>query len=181
MVTQTVFEAERRFDLSVASIIIPDRVTREGTLIKATTLLFDEIARELGNNWARVPDFTPTQWEAIVAGYFSKKGYEVTLTPRSGDFGLDLIARKHDFGAVKLLGSVKRYAFGRPVPAAEVRELMGALSMDPSASKGMLITTSDFAPRILDDPGIANAMPTRLELINGVALQKLLAELIRDP
>jgi len=142
--------------------------------------MFDHIVRSLGIDWSRVLELTPEQWEEIVAGYFHKIGYEVTLTPRSGDLGRDVIARKHGFGAIKLLGSIKRYAFGNLVSAAEVRELMGVVGIDPSASKGMLITTSDFAPRILDDPGIAKAIPTRLQLINGVELRELLSELDRE-
>jgi restriction system protein len=178
--TQVFFQARRRFDLSVASILISERVTNEGVLIRATTQLFDEIARDLGNDWSRVLELTPEQWEHLVGGYLSKMGYEVVITSRSGDFGRDLIARKPDIGAFKLLGSVKRYARGRPVPASAARELMGVLSMDRSATKGLLVTTSDFAPQILRDPGLAKACADdRLELINGVALQKLLTELNR--
>jgi restriction system protein len=135
----------------------------------------------LGRDWSRVPELTPEQWEQLVGGCFHKMGYSVTVTPRSGDHGVDLIARsKEGIGAVKLLGSVKRYKRDRRVPAKEVRELMGALEMDPSASKGLLITTSDFAPRVLSNPGIAGAVPTRLDLINGVELQRLMKELHRE-
>jgi restriction endonuclease Mrr len=47
---------------------------------------------------------------------------------------------------------------------------------DPAASKGVLVTTSRFAPRIMMETAIANAVPTRLELIDGEHLQRLLAE-----
>jgi restriction system protein len=120
------------------------RTTNEGTLIRATTLLFDDIVRELGKDWSRVLDYSSDQREEIVVGYFHRIQYEVTHTPRSGDLGRDLIARKNGFGAVKILGSVKRYAPGQPVPAAAVRELMGVLDLDKGASKAMLFTTSDF-------------------------------------
>ena len=46
---------------------------------------------------------------------------------------------------------------------------MGVLHGD-SASKGFLTTTSDFAPRLRQDPLITPFMPARLDLINGSML-----------
>jgi hypothetical protein len=40
--------------------------------------------------------------------------------------------------------------------------------------------TSDFPPRVNEDPFIAPLLPTRLELINGEALQKWLRDLSKD-
>ena len=54
---------------------------------------------------------------------------------------------------------------------------MGVVSVDLSASKGILTTTSDFAPKLLDDPGLKLAVPHRIELMNGVQLQKWLSDL----
>jgi restriction system protein len=45
---------------------------------------------------------------------------------------------------------------------------MGVLHCD-EASKGFLTTTSDFAPKIQDDPLITPFIPARLELINGTS------------
>jgi restriction system protein len=45
------------------------------------------------------------------------------------------------------------------------------------ATKGMIVTTSDFAPQLLDAPGLAAAIPDRLELMNGVQLQGWLRRL----
>ena len=53
---------------------------------------------------------------------------------------------------------------------------MGVLQTD-GASKGFLTTTSDFAPRIIDDPLIKPFIPQRLELINGENLMARLQEL----
>jgi restriction system protein len=54
---------------------------------------------------------------------------------------------------------------------------MGVVAADPKASKGIITTTSDFAPRIRTDPSIAPFLPTRLELMNGEELQKWLIDL----
>ena len=53
---------------------------------------------------------------------------------------------------------------------------MGVLQTD-GASKGFLTTTSDFAPKIKDDPLIQPFIPQRLELINGEKLIRRLQEL----
>jgi restriction system protein len=82
-------------------------------------------------------------------------------------------------GCVKILGSVKAYQPGRLVTHDDVRALLGVLSGEMDASKTMLTTTSDFAPRIQEDPFIAPFLPTRLELMNGTQLQEWLRDLSR--
>jgi restriction system protein len=51
------------------------------------------------------------------------------------------------------------------------------MSWDTTASKGIITTTSDFPPNIDKDPLVQRLAPTRLELVNGVKLQKWLADL----
>jgi restriction system protein len=90
----------------------------------------------------------------------------VTLTPRSGDFGRDVIAVKR---GLRVIDQVKAYSPENLVTADDVRALIGVLHGD-GASKGFLTTTSDFAPRLRTDPLILPFMPSRLELIDGKAL-----------
>jgi Restriction endonuclease len=73
------------------------------------------------------------------------------LTPCSGDRGRDIIAVKRGLGSIRVIDQVKAYKPNHPVTADEVRALMGVLHGD-SASKGFLTTTSDFAPRLRQDP-----------------------------
>jgi restriction system protein len=168
----------RRATLSISSVIIPERSTAEGILIKSTSLVWDEIVQALGDDWTLAYRLTPEKWEEIVAGAFKKAQYdEVTLTPRSGDHGRDVIAIKRGIGCVKIIGSVKRYAPGNLVEYDHIRALLGVLSAERDASKGIITTTSDFPPRVNEEPFIAPFLPTRLELINGAALQKWLREL----
>jgi restriction system protein len=171
-------EGARRATLSVSSVIVPERSTAEGILIKSTSLVWDEIVQALGDDWTLAYRLTPEQWEEIVAGAFKKAQYdEVTLTPRSGDHGRDIIAIRRGIGCVKIIGSVKRYAPGHLVGYDDIRAVLGVLSNERDASKGIITTTSDFPPRVNEDPFIAPSIPTRLELINGEALQKWLADL----
>jgi restriction system protein len=111
-----------RATLSVSSLIIPERATAEGILIKSTSLVWNEIVQALGNDWALAYQLRSDQWEEIVAGAFKKAKYdEVTLTPRSGDHGRDVIAVKRGIGCVKIIDSVKRYGPGNLVGYDDIR------------------------------------------------------------
>jgi hypothetical protein len=44
----------------------------------------------------------------------------------------------------------------------------------------MIVTTSRFAPELLDAPGLAAEIPYRLELIDGDHLQNWLKQLTRN-
>jgi len=173
------FRRRNQASLSVSSVIIPDRKVAEGVLIKGTTIAWAEIAETLRGNWSTAFSIPPEKWEEIIAGAFERAGYdEVILTPRSGDFGRDVIAIKSGVGCIKIIGSVKAYSPGHLVKQDDVRALLGVLTGEPDVSKGIITTTSDFAPRIVSDPFIKPFMPTRLELMNGARLQKWLASLL---
>jgi restriction system protein len=77
-------------------------------------------------------------------------------------------------GCIKIIGSVKAYKPGHLVKHDDVRALLGVLNAELNASKAIISTTSDFAPRIKSDPFIKPYLPTRLELINGAGLREWL-------
>ena len=52
------------------------------------------------------------------------------------------------------------------------KDILGVLQSDHGATKGIVTTTSNFAPRIINDPFIAPFIPYRLELVNGDDLRK---------
>jgi restriction system protein len=141
--------------------------TKEGRLIEAVTLPWFEIIKTLQADPNAAFKIPPRKWDEIIAGAYKKAGFEeVSLTPRSGDRGRDIIAVKRGLGSIQVIDQVKAYKPNHPVTADEVRALMGVLHGD-SASKGFLTTTSDFAPRLRQDPLITPLIPGRLELING--------------
>lgn len=164
-------------NLLLQTVIVPSRKTDEGQLIEAVTLPWFAIIKALSSNPSFAYQISDRKWEEIVAGAYKKAGFEeVTLTPRRGDYGRDIIAVKKGLGSVRIIDQVKAYKPGHLVTANDVRALMGVLQGD-GASKGFLTTTSDFAPRIKEDPLIIPFMPSRLELINGEMLIKRLEEL----
>jgi len=76
---------------------------------------------------------------------------------------------------VRFIDQVKRYARHHRVDAEEVRALLGVLDRDRDVSKGIITTTSDFAPRIYDE--LREYLDTRLELKNGEQLIQWLSQL----
>ena len=95
---------------------------------------------------------------SLVPAYKTAGFEEVILTPRSGDYGRDIIAIKRGLGSIRVIDQVKAYKPDHLVSAEDVRALMGALQGD-GASKGFLTTTSDFAPRLKSDPLIMPFIP----------------------
>ena len=150
----------------------------EGQLIVTLEPAWLAIQEALRRDADLLRNLTWRQWEELIAASYDKAGYdEVILTPRSGDDGRDVIAVRKGWGSVRILDQVKAYKPGHLVTAGEVRELLGTLSGDSQATKGIVTTTSAFAPKILSDPGIAKFMPYRLELVDGSQLQDRLRKL----
>ncbi len=159
------------------SVIIPLAKTTEGEIIKAALVPWLEIIKLIERDPNAIFQIDPRRWEEIIAAAYEQAGFdEVTLTHRSGDYGRDVIAVKKGLGEVRVIDQVKAYKHGHLVTANDVRALMGVLQTD-GASKGFLTTTSDFAPRIKDDPLITPLIPQRLGLINGEQLITRLQEI----
>jgi restriction system protein len=181
MLTRGIEEAAEKPSVTLSSLIIQERKTAEGILVQSVSAMWNEIVRCLGSDWSVAHTIPSDKWEELVAGAFKKANYdEVILTPRSGDHGRDVIAIRRGFGCVKIIGSVKAYAPGNLVSYDDVRALLGVMSGDHNVSKGIVTTTSNFPPKISDDPFIKPFLPTRLELINGAALREWLENLSRS-
>jgi len=153
-----------------AEIVLMGDKTAEGQLVKAAAFPWIEIVDHL----ERDPEFLfqfrheHRKFEEFIAACYHRQGFEVTLTPQRGDRGRDVIAFKKGWGAVRFLEQAKAYAPGHLVDHDDVRAMLGVLYADPSASKGIITTTSDFQPGILKEGSeFAPFMPSRLELKNG--------------
>ncbi|OGO27228.1 MAG: hypothetical protein A2Z16_02810 [Chloroflexi bacterium RBG_16_54_18] len=175
-VTVTVFNAS---SLLLQAVVVPGAKTHEGLLIEAVTLPWFDIIELLEKDPFLAYQINAIKWEEIVAGAYQKAGFdEVTLTPRSGDYGRDIIAVKRGLGTVRIIDQVKAYNPNHLVTADDVRALLGVLEGD-KASKGFLSTTSDFAPKLRDDILIKQFIPDRIELINGKMLLARLIEIAK--
>ena len=161
-----------------ASIVVLGDKTNEGYLIQAVSLPWFEIIKELDHD----PDFllklSPRKCEELIAGAYERDGWpEVVLTPPSNDRGRDVIATKPGIGSIRIIDQVKRFNPKHRVTANDVRALLGVLQAEPNVSKGIVTTTSTFAPGIREE--FKGFLPYRIELRDGDQLRKWLKGLMK--
>ena len=137
---------------------------------------WEAIFQEIMQDPSKIFRFTkdPRSFEEFIADTYRLDGYDVELTPRSKDGGVDVIASKSGFGAIKIFDQAKAYSEERTVSANDVRAAYGVLSMARDTSKVVITTTSDFAPGVYKE--FSPFMPTRLELRHGQNLIDWLKE-----
>ena len=142
--------------------------TPEGHEVKGPTATWFEISRQLNLD----PDFrfeftsSPTKFEEFLAGAYKLQGWDaVTLTPRSGDKGRDVIAITSKLSAIRVLDQAKANSPTHLVSQNDVRAIFGVLRLDHNATKGVITTTSDFAPGVADE--FQEVIPYQLETKNG--------------
>ena len=170
----------RRDDVLLQTVIERGEKRVDGDLIIAVLPAWRKILSILKDDPAAAFKIDARKWEEIIAASYEEAGFdEVILTPRSGDLGRDIIAVKYGFWTVRIIDQVKAYGPDHRVPANDVRALLGVLQADRAATKGLVTTTSEFAPMIATDPLIAPFIPHRLQLVNGKELLSRLA-LIAD-
>jgi restriction system protein len=104
----------------------------------------DELLRLLKRQPEAAWKLPSRKFEEIVAEILSKQGYDVTLTPASGDGGFDIYAaRKDGLGKFLYLVECKRYVPPNKVGVEVVRSLYGVVQTQ-RATAGAIVTTSFF-------------------------------------
>ncbi len=123
----------------------------------------EELICYLAANPEKMREMTPRKFEELVADMFRNQGYDVTLTPRSNDGGMDVIAvQRSDIGTVMTIVECKRYAEDNKVGVDVVRGLYGVVEQQ-RATRGIIATTSFFTRGA---KAFRSSMPYRLELID---------------
>jgi hypothetical protein len=76
--------------------------------IEAVAIPWFDIISHTKDNPTIAYQISPERWKEIVAGAFKRAMFdEVILTPRSGDFGRDVIAVKNGISHVRIIDQVK--------------------------------------------------------------------------
>lgn len=119
-------------------------------------------------------DSTPaTDFEMLVRELLSRMGFRLEMATLADDGGVEIVASlDRPFLRGRYLIQCKKYEAGNAVGVQTVRELYGVLRADPTAVKGILITTSMFTPHAWE---FAKNLP--IELIDGEHLRELLMAL----
>jgi restriction system protein len=116
---------------------------------------------------------SPFEFEELVATLFNKMGYETEVTSKTGDFGIDIVAKNEkDIIAIQ----TKKYAKGNNVGNRDVQRLLGAMQLSQiKANKSILITTSDFTFQAMEQ-----AKEAPIELWDGSYVSSLLRKYLKN-
>lgn len=125
------------------SFMLSGQRSDEGLIIVSVAIAWDALLREIERDANFLYTLDPRKLEELVAARYDKAGWNVTLTPRSGDRGRDVIA-VHQGLKVRIFDEVKCYAPGTTIDAGIVRSIYGVIALDRNVSKGIVTTTADF-------------------------------------
>jgi len=110
--------------LLLQTVVAPDQGADRGKLIVAVLFPWFDIIEILKMDPRAAFEIPWDKWEEIIAGAYKQSGFEkVILTPRSGDYGRDVIAEKKALGTFRVIDSVKAFTPPRLVTADDVRAL----------------------------------------------------------
>ena len=112
-------------------------------------------------------DLSPMEFECLIAELFSKMKYDVRLTKRTHDNGIDVIA-KNSKTAKKELIMIQCKRHKQNIISRDIRDLAGVVEMN-NATKGIFCTCGDYtkpAKKYLEKYN-------RIELLNGKDIIKL--------
>ena len=173
---------ERNITLKTALVDYGQK-TNEGHLVKAVAIPWLEILREIERNPEFLWQFTkhPRRFEEFIAGAYNRLEWDnVVITPQARDRGRDLIvtADLPGVGTVQFVDECKAYSPNNVVTAKEVSRLAWVLNRDRNVSKGIVTTTSKFAPGVYDE--FRDLLPGRLELKDGKKLRKWLIQMCSE-
>lgn len=151
-------------EMMLQAVVTLGPKTSEGHIVEAVSIPWLAFLEHIKRNPSSVNEIDWRKWEEIIAGAYTAAGYSVVLTPRSGDRGRDVIASKPGLLSVRYFDQVKAYSPGKLVKLDDVHAMLGVLSGAGNVSKGIITTTSEFAPGVYSDPEVQRFMPFRLDL-----------------
>lgn len=123
--------------------------------------------RDIQNNFSR---FEPFEFERLIAKLFEKKGYKSSVTQKTGDYGIDVIA---EAGNEKIAIQVKHWQAS--VGGPDVHKTLGSM-MTYGATRAMVITSSDFTNQAYE----IQKMGAPVELWNGSRLRDEFRQYLLD-
>ncbi|MDR0283459.1 MAG: restriction endonuclease [Propionibacteriaceae bacterium] len=125
---------------------------------------------------AQVQTMDPLAFERLVLKVLRGMGYgkdgSLDTTKASGDNGIDGIVSQDPLGLDRIYLQAKRYQDGHAVGSPDMREFIGALTMQ-QGDRGIFITSSTFTKEAREAVRMAKA---RVELIDGARLVRLMVD-----
>ena len=129
----------------------------------------DEVRKQLHAQLFTMPS---AEFEALVVQLLVALGFDdVTLTPASGDGGIDVRGTLVVGDVIRTRMAVQVKRWKRNVQAPTVQQVRGSLG---THEQGLIVTTSDFSKGACTEAERPNAVP--VALMNGDQLVRLLVE-----
>lgn len=142
---------------------------------------YDELNEELIDDLTtEIMKLSPYDFERLVVKLLVAMGYgrpeenKDAVTPKSGDEGIDGIVRADKLGFDSIYIQAKQWNAEHPVGRPDIQKFIGALATTQGATKGLFITTSDFAKPALEI--VTKHTQNKIVLINGRKLAELMIE-----
>jgi len=161
---QTLIDALRRIEQVVGRPALDDRFER----LRARTFTLIEKIKNT-QRALLTSNFSTMSWEAFehfIGMLLNEMGYDTQITPKTGDYGIDIVAKSQD---EVIAVQCKKYREGHNVGNQEVQMLLGAMQLTTvKATRGILVTTSQFTRQ-----AIKQAADTSVVLWNKHALHEL--------
>jgi restriction system protein len=129
--------------LDLADIFLSFFLVFNGIIILLTigiSKLVKSGRRYLKLDFSQLNSLSGEEFELFLKAHFTKMGYSVSLTPKSGDYGADLILKKN---GEKIIVQAKRYKGSVGISA--VQEVIGAKAYY-KGKKALVVTNSYFTP-----------------------------------
>lgn len=149
--------------------------TPEDAIQEASQILNRTLRDDLLTELLRV---SPARFEQLILDVLSAMGFgggklsNKTLTPISGDGGIDGVINEDALGLDAVYIQAKRYAQENKVGRPDIQRFVGSLTGE-SATKGVFVTTSDFSREAHE---YVQRVQQRIVLINGQRLAQLMIE-----
>jgi restriction system protein len=146
----------------------------ERRIIADVTEVNDQLLRMLREKPEVLRLLPPRKFEEVVAQILKRLGYDIRLTPASGDGGFDIYAAKNDaLGRFLFLVECKRFVPPNRVGVEIVRSLHGVVQSQ-KATAGIIATTSFFTSGARE---FQKKNEHQLQLRDYLALQEWLASM----
>ncbi|WP_192918508.1 restriction endonuclease [Salinigranum salinum] len=111
------------------------------------------------------------EFEKAVADLFEQRGWETTVTNKSQDRGIDIIAERTDPFIEKMVIQAKKYALDNKIGSPDVQQYNSLRSQVDGTDKVIIVTTSSFTKQA---KSVANDL--NVKLIEGTTLCEMFAE-----
>jgi len=157
------------------ALAIDDRQTPEDAIEAAAAILDSALSDEL---LSLLLEVTPQRFERIILDLLAAMGYgggrieSGSMTPITGDGGIDGVINEDALGLDAVYIQAKRYAPGNKVSRPDIQRFIGSLTGE-GATKGVFVTTSDFSREARE---YIQKVQHRVVLIDGRRLASLMID-----